>query len=92
MPTDELRANERIRGAKERKAKRDRHLAWRAKFHTQQAIAKKRVSVLLGSSHISKTDWTCLYVINNNRRGPRMDQIKRVDKLWFKYGYVKGEG
>jgi len=91
MDREEFLENERLRQAKYRAESKARRIAWRAKFRTQQAIAIKRVSVLLGSSHISRTDWTYLYVVNNNRRGPRMDQIKRVNKLWIKYGYVKEE-
>lgn len=69
--------------------RRKRHLAWRADFRRQQAETKEKIKALLGLAGISKTDFYYLCYAKNNRRGPRIDQIKRIGKLWVKYGFAE---
>jgi len=88
MTTEALRASERIRGAKERKAKRERTLAWRADFRSEQSLAKERAEILVCSGKASKTHLVLLTSVIKNRRGPRGDQVELVGKLWVKYGFA----
>lgn len=88
MDKEALKKNERDRGAKRRAEEKARRIVWRADLHRQQAETMERVKVLLNSSGISKTDWNYLYLVNKYRR-PLPDQIKRINKLWIKYGFTE---
>ncbi len=91
MTTEAFKAKERIREARDRAGVRQRTLAWRTDFRRQQVEAKATIKKLLSLPGISQTDWYYLYIANQNRRGPRADQIKRVGKLWVKYGLAGEE-
>lgn len=86
-----LKIKERDRSANRRAEERERRIIWRAILRKQQAEAKARIETLLGSSGISKTDFEYLCIANKNRRGPRPDQIVRIDRLWVKYGFQEKE-
>ena len=88
MDKEQFDAIERARGANRRAEEKERRIVWRAVLRKQQAEAKVRIETLLGSSGISETDFNYLCIANNNRRGPRPDQIERIDKLWVKYELV----
>lgn len=88
MDKETFDAKERARGAKRRAEEKERRIVWRAALHKRQREAKAKAATMLNSSGISDVDWKYLYIANQNKRGPREDQIKHINKLWVKYEFA----
>ena len=64
--------------------RRKRWLAWREDFRKKQTIALEKARTMLKSKSLSQIEWDEVYDVIHNKRGPRFDQIKRIDKIWNK--------
>ena len=64
--------------------RRKRFLEGRVDFRRKQAAAIEKARTMLESKRLSRSEWDEVYDALHNKLGPRMDQIKRINKIWNK--------
>lgn len=85
MDKEAFDIKERARGAKRRAEEKARRIVWRVEFRKKQGEALERAKILLETPGLKKTPHYFLCTVLKNRRGPRPDEIKRINFLWAKY-------
>ena len=58
--------------------------AWQKNFRKKQAEAMVKAEALLKAAGLTESHFDFLITAFKNRRGPRKDQIDRIDKMWKK--------